>query len=57
MTKSSLKANVILKNKENDKFAQEKICTALFFCNTYLPIANSFKSTIKNSFKSLKVFS
>ncbi|MAI02545.1 MAG: acyl-CoA dehydrogenase, partial [Rickettsiales bacterium] len=49
MTKSSLKANVILKNKENDKFAQEKICTALFFCNTYLPIANSFKSTIKNS--------
>ena len=39
MTESAVKSNNILKEDTNNKFAKEKINTALFYCNTYLPTA------------------
>ena len=36
--------------------AKEKINTASFFCNTYLPLASSLQNTIKKSFYALENF-
>jgi alkylation response protein AidB-like acyl-CoA dehydrogenase len=56
MTESAVKSNNILKEDTNNKFAKEKINTALFYCNTYLPTACALKNTIKNSYYPLKNF-
>jgi len=56
MVKSAYKSNLLLEKNSEDKFAKEKINTAIFYCNTYLPIAASFKSTIKSSYYPLENF-
>ncbi len=56
MVNSAYKCNLILSKKTNDKFSKEKINTAIFYCKTYLPIAVSLESTIKNSYPPLENF-
>ena len=50
MLNSANKAQLIILKDKNNKFAKEKINTASFFCNTYLPLASSLQNTIKKSF-------
>ena len=50
MVNSANKAQLIILKDKNNKFAKEKINTASFFCNTYLPLASSLQNTIKNLF-------
>ena len=54
MVKSATQANILLRN-DSSEFLKEKIHTATFFCDTYLPIAASFESTITSSYKSLSI--
>ena len=56
MVDSAVKAQVILKKENNNKFAREKINTSLFYCNTYLPFAISLENTIKKSYYPLENF-
>ncbi len=56
MTNSANKAQLIILKDKNNKFAIEKINTASFFCNTYLPLASSLQNTIKKSFYALESF-
>ena len=56
MLDSANKAQLIILKDKNNKFAKEKINTASFFCNTYLPLASSLQSTIKKSFYALENF-
>ena len=56
MVNSANKAQVIILKDKNNKFAIEKINTASFFCNTYLPLASSLQNTIKKSFYALENF-
>ena len=56
MLDSANKAQLIILKDKNNKFAKEKINTASFFCNTYLPIASSLQNTIKKSFYALENF-
>ncbi len=56
MVNSANKAQLIILKDKNDKFAKEKINTASFFCNTYLPLASSLQNTIKKSFYALENF-
>ena len=56
MVNSANKAQLIILKDKNNKFAKEKINTASFFCNTYLPLASSLQNTIKKSFYSLENF-
>ena len=56
MLDSANKAQLIILKDKNNKFAKEKINTASFFCNTYLPLASSLQNTIKKSFYSLENF-
>ena len=57
MTKSAIKAKAIIKNDPKNKFAVEKINTSIFFCKSYLPVANALESTIKSSYKSILNYS
>ena len=54
MAQSAVKDEKILNSKKENNFAKQKINTASFFCNTYLPSANALKNTIKTSFKSIR---
>ena len=54
MVKSATEANILLRN-DSSEFLKEKIHTATFFCDTYLPIAASLESTITSSYKSLSI--
>ena len=56
MLNSANKAQLIILKDKNNKFAKEKINTASFFCNTYLPLASSLQNTIKKSFYALENF-
>ncbi|GIR46769.1 MAG: acyl-CoA dehydrogenase [Alphaproteobacteria bacterium] len=56
MVDSANKAQLIILKDKNNKFAKEKINTASFFCNTYLPLASSLQNTIKKSFYALENF-
>ncbi len=56
MVNSTVKALNILEKNNNNKFAKEKINTALFYCNTYLPTALSLQNTIKKSYYPLENF-
>ncbi len=56
MVDSANKAQLIILKDKNNKFAKEKINTASFFCNTYLPLASSLQNTIKKSFYTLANF-
>lgn len=56
MLDSANKAQLIILKDKNNKFAKEKINTASFFCNTYLPLASSLQNTIKKSFYALEHF-
>ncbi len=56
MVDSANKAQLIILKDKNNKFAKEKINTASFFCNTYLPLASSLQNTIKKSFYALANF-
>ncbi len=56
MVNSAIKAQLITLKDKNNKFAKEKINTASFFCNTYLPLASSLQNTIKKSFYALENF-
>ncbi len=56
MLDSANKAQLIILKDNNNKFAKEKINTASFFCNTYLPLASSLQNTIKKSFYALESF-
>ena len=56
MLNSANKAQLIILKDKNNKFAKEKINTASFFCNTYLPLASSLQNTIKKSFYALESF-
>ena len=56
MVDSANKAQLIILKDKNNKFAKEKINTANFFCNTYLPLASSLQNTIKKSFYALENF-
>ena len=56
MINSANKAQLIILKDKNNKFAKEKINTASFFCNTYLPLASSLQNTIKKSFYALENF-
>ena len=56
MVNSANKAQAIISKDENNKFAKEKINTASFFCNTYLPLASSLQNSIKKSFYALENF-
>ena len=56
MVNSANKAQLIILKDKNNKFAKEKINTASFFCNTYLPLASSLQNTIKKSFYALENF-
>ena len=56
MLDSANKAQLIILKDKNNKFAKEKINTASFFCNTYLPLASSLQNTIKKSFYALENF-
>ena len=56
MLDSANKAQLIILKDKNNKFAKEKINTASFFCNTYLPLASSLQNTIKKSFYALESF-
>ena len=56
MLDSANKAQLIILKDKNNKFAKEKINTASFFCNTYLPLASSLQNTIKKSFYTLENF-
>ena len=56
MVDSANKAQLIILKDKNNKFAKEKINTASFFCNTYLPLASSLQNTIKKSFYTLENF-
>ncbi len=56
MVNSAYKSHQILSKKPDDKFSKEKINTAIFYCKTYLPIAISLESTIKNSHFPLENF-
>ncbi|MDA9708647.1 acyl-CoA dehydrogenase [Alphaproteobacteria bacterium] len=56
MVDSANKAQLIILKDKNNKFAKEKITTASFFCNTYLPLASSLQNTIKKSFYALANF-
>ena len=56
MVNSANKAQIIILKDKNNKFAIEKINTASFFCNTYLPLASSLQNTIKKSFYALENF-
>ena len=56
MVNSAYKSYLILSKKPDDKFSKEKINTAIFYCKTYLPIAISLESTIKNSHFPLENF-
>ncbi len=54
MIKSSIKAKTLLVKNDNC-FLKEKISTARFFCDTYLPTATALKSTIINSHRSINI--
>ncbi|MBJ57565.1 MAG: hypothetical protein CMP24_04935 [Rickettsiales bacterium] len=54
MLRSAIIASSLLEENDNN-FLKEKIQTASFFCDTYLPTAASLQSTIINSYKSLSV--
>ncbi len=54
MARSAEKAISILQNDENNSFAKEKIETACFYSDTYLPQASAMVSSIINSHKSLQ---
>ncbi len=54
MLKSAIIAKILL-NKKNNNFLEEKILTATFFCDTYLPNAAALKSTITSSYKSIGI--
>ena len=56
MLNSANEAQLIILKDKNNKFAKEKINTASFFCNTYLPLASSLQNTIKKSFYALENF-
>jgi len=56
MVDSANKSQLIILKDKNNKFAKEKINTASFFCNTYLPLASSLQNTIKKSFYALESF-
>ena len=56
MLDSANKAQLLILKDKNHKFAKEKINTASFFCNTYLPLASSLQNTIKKSFYALENF-
>jgi len=56
MVDSANKAQLIILKDKDNKFAKEKINTASFFCNTYLPLASSLQNTIKKSFYALEKF-
>ena len=56
MVNSANKAQLMILKDKNNKFAKEKINTASFFCNTYLPLASSLQNTIKKSFYALENF-
>jgi len=56
MVRSALEASNMLQTDSNDKFAKDKINTAIFYCNTYLPTACSIKHTIMKSYFSLRSF-
>ncbi len=56
MLDSANKAQLIILKDKNNKFAKEKINTASFFCNTYLPLASSLQNTIKKSFYAIENF-
>ena len=56
MLDSANKSQLIILKDKNNKFAKEKINTASFFCNTYLPLASSLQNTIKKSFYALENF-
>lgn len=56
MLDSANKAQLITLKDNNNKLAKEKINTASFFCNTYLPLASSLQNTIKKSFYALEHF-
>ena len=56
MVDSANKSQLIILKDKNNKFAREKINTASFFCNTYLPLASSLQNTIKKSFYALENF-
>ena len=56
MLDSANKAQLIILKDKNNKFAKEKINTASFYCNTYLPLASSLQNTIKKSFYALENF-
>ena len=43
------------KIKKYSNFLEEKILTAAFFCDTYLPNAAALKSTIINTYKILSI--
>ncbi len=55
MANSSLKSQEVLKKKSDDVFFINKIKTALFFSDTYLPLASAQKSTILNSHKTINI--
>tara|TARA_B100000575_G_scaffold289573_1_gene291602 strand:- start:457 stop:1332 length:876 start_codon:yes stop_codon:yes gene_type:complete len=54
MAKSALQAYRLIENKTNVTFAKDKINTAIFYSDTYLPIASSLKSTIMKSHNSIR---
>ncbi len=56
MVDSANKAQLMILKDKNNKFAKDKINTASFFCNTYLPLASSLQNTIKKSFYAIENF-
>ena len=54
MAKSALQAFRLIENNTNVTFAKNKINTAIFYSDTYLPIASSLKSTIMKSHNSIR---
>ena len=55
MAISSVKSQIFLNKKTDDSFYLNKIKTAQFFSDTYLPLASAQKSTILNSHKSINI--
>jgi 3-(methylthio)propanoyl-CoA dehydrogenase len=53
MAKSALKASVLLKKNENDKFLNAKIETAYFYINTTLESSLSLKNVVTNTHKNV----
>jgi len=53
MARSAIKAYIILKNNEEDKFLNDKIETSYFYVNTILEMSLSLKNVVINTHKNL----